>query len=160
MNIEIRGVSIEEIPRIIEIALRSFWSEYGSYEEAEKTYRGVVKEMWSRQLRQQDGELLAALPGDDIVGFLVFRWWFGSNGWLETMAVDEKWRGKRVGTQLMKALAVRCKERGYRRICFAVDPSDEILRFYGRLNSRKFGELPFSAPSREDGKLQLHYIEA
>lgn len=39
------GASIEEIPRIIEIALRSFWSEYGSYEEAEKTYRGVVKEM-------------------------------------------------------------------------------------------------------------------
>ncbi len=87
-------------------------------------------------------------------------WWFGSNGWLETMAVDEKWRGKRVGTKLMKAVAARCKERGYHRICFAVDPSDEILRFYGRLNSRKFGELPFSALGREDGKLQLHYVEA
>lgn len=104
-------------------------------------------------IERRSGIVLVAKEGRQVVGFLVFRWWFGWYGWLEAIAVKKDHRGKGIGTQLIKTLIQRAREEGYTKICFAVNEEDPI-NFYKKFDAKPFGELP----DEETGTLTLYYI--
>ena len=153
-HVEIRAASSEDIPRIIELALNSLWKEYVSYEEAERAYRELVAVRWQRQLEHGHARILVAKVPDEFAGFLVFRWWFGWNGWLETIVVHEKHRRKGIGTRLIRALVEKAKNEGYQTICFGANDG-EADRFWEKFNVQRFGEL---YDRNLAGKLQLYYL--
>jgi len=149
---KVRDASLEDVYSIIEIALESFWKEYGSWEEAEKSFKNYVRKRWENLIKRRAGIVLVAEDDDRVIGFLVFRWWFGWNGWLETIAVKKEYRGKGVGTQLIKALIEKAREEGYSKICFAVE-DENLIKFYKKFNAKYFGKLP-----EDSTTLTLYYI--
>ncbi|RLE85243.1 MAG: hypothetical protein DRJ41_01590 [Thermoprotei archaeon] len=154
LDIEIRDALPGDVKAMAEIAVESFWREYRSLEEAEKAFKGPVARRWENMIKRGAGIALVAEKDGQIVGFLILRWWFGWNGWLEVIAIKKEYRSKGVGTQLMETLMRKAREMGYKRICFAVRLRETLIRFYERFNARRFGELP----DEELGRLALYYI--
>ncbi len=140
-QVEIREASLGDIPAIVQIAVGAFRKEYEGDEEKKTAYRERHASRWRSQLKGRHGTVLVAASKDGLVGYLVFRWWFGWNGWIESMALDESHRRRGIGTWLMQALTEKARQDGYQTICFAVDPRDNVEGFYRRLSARKFGEL-------------------
>ncbi len=88
------------------------------------------------------------------MGFLLFRWWFSWNDWLEAIAVKREYRGRGIGTELIRTLIERARKIGYTKICFAVKQGETVAGFYGKFGARRFGELP----DEQHGKPILYYI--
>jgi len=153
-NLRIREASPKDIQVMVDIAIEAFWKEYGSIEEVRKAFRGTVAKRWKRIMNDKTSIVLVAEKDKQVIGFLVFRWWFGWNGWLEAIAVKREYRGMGIGTLLMRALIERARRIGYMRICFAVKQDEKAIKFYKKFNAQRFGEL-----SDEDiGKLILYFI--
>ena len=101
-SLKIREALPEDVQAMTSIAIEIFWREYGSREKAEKAFRDYVARRWESLVRRRAGIVLVAEMHGEVVGFLVFRWWFGRNSWLEVIAVKEEHRGKGIGTRLRK----------------------------------------------------------
>jgi len=154
MSLRIRKALPEDIQAIVDIAVEAFWKEYGNIEEARKAFRGPVARRWKHMIEDKTAIVLVAEKDKQVIGFLVFRWWFGWNGWLEAIAVKKEYRGMGIGTLLMRALIERARRIGYTRICFAVRQNEEVIKFYRKFNAQRFGELP----DEDVGKLILYFI--
>ncbi len=153
-DLRIREAITRDVEGIIAIAIDAFWREYKSREEAERVFKSTVARRWKELIREKRGIVLVAEIGGQIVGFLIFRWWFGWNGWLEAIAVRSEYRGRGIGTQLMKTLIDRVRKLGYERVCFAIEQGSSVIDFYRKFNAVYFGELP----DNEVGRLLLYYI--
>ena len=72
------------------------------------------------------------------IWFVSFSTWTGRHGiYLEDLIVREAYRGHGYGSQLLRALAGLCLERGYRRLEWAVlDWNEPALRFYRSLGAK------------------------
>ena len=127
--------------------------EYGSRERAEEVFKSTVARQWEHMIERRVGIILVAEEEGRVVGFLVFRWWFGWYGWLEAVAVKKDYRGRGIGTRLIETLIQRVREEGYTKICFAVKEEDPI-GFYKKFDAKPFGELP----GEESRRLTLYYI--
>ena len=148
----IRDALPGDVQAMVDVALEAFWREYGSRKEAERAFKGRVARRWESLIERGAGIVLVAEEGDQVVGFLVFRWWFGWNGWLEAIAIRKEYRGRGIGTRLTEALIERAREMGYKKICLAVK-QQEVARFYEKFGARHFGELPEGS-----GALSLYYV--
>jgi len=70
------------------------------------------------------------------------------------MAVKKEYRGKGIGTSLMRTLIEKAWKMGYMRICFAVRQDEKAIKFYRKFSAQRFGELP----DESVGKLILYFI--
>jgi len=154
--IRVRYAELSDIDEIISIAIDSFKDEFSNYDEAWRTYNTLVRSRWEDIIKDRSALNFAMVAEHEgkVVGFLVFRWWFGWNGWLEALAVKKDFRGRGIGTQLLNALIERVKSYGYRRVCMALERED-LVRFYNRFKAYKVGELP----DEELGKLPIYCID-
>lgn len=71
------------------------------------------------------------------VWFLSFSTWTGTNGiWLEDLFVEPEHRGTGLGQELLRALARRCVDRGYRRLeWWVLDWNTPSIGFYESLGA-------------------------
>ncbi len=152
-RLKIRDALLKDIKAIADIAVEAFWKEYGSREKAEEAFKGVVAKRWECIIGRGTGTILVAEEEGQVIGFLVFRWWFGWYGWLEVIAVRKDHKGKGIGTRLIETLIQRTRKEGYTKICFAVKKED-LVNFYKKFDAKPFGELP----CEESGRLILYYI--
>ncbi|RLG14005.1 MAG: hypothetical protein DRN71_03830 [Candidatus Nanohalarchaeota archaeon] len=152
-QVKITEAESHDVQAIADIAAEAFWREYGSREKAEKAFRDTVAKRWLGIIERRSGIVLVAKEGRRVVGFLVFRWWFGWYGWLEAIAVKEGYRGRGIGKQLLKTLIDKARRQGYTKICLAVDNKDPVS-FYKKFGAKKFGELP----DDKGDLLELYYI--
>ena len=76
---------------------------------------------------EHDGAIVAMA-----LWFLHFSTWTGTSGlYLEDLYVQDRHRGRGIGTQLMRALAVMCVEEGYSRFEWSVlDWNRPAIEFY------------------------------
>ncbi|MCC7350987.1 MAG: GNAT family N-acetyltransferase [Phycisphaerales bacterium] len=66
----------------------------------------------------------------------------GLSGRIYSLAVDEKWRGRKIGQRLLEGLIRRLSDRGARRIYLEVDQQNAAaLKLYQRLGFRCIGKL-------------------
>ncbi|WP_344426412.1 GNAT family N-acetyltransferase [Pseudonocardia ailaonensis] len=74
--------------------------------------------------------------------FLNFSTWEGVHGiWLEDLYVQPALRGSGLGTELLTALAVECRERGYARLEWSVlDWNAPSIAFYRSLGATGMDE--------------------
>ncbi len=109
-GLEIRRMRSADLPQVMLIELATFtmpWSE--------ATFRGL--------LRRRDSELLVAEIRGEIAGYAVF-WAVLDQGELGNVAVDESYRGKGIGSQLIQAVLNNAEERGVREIFLEVRRSN------------------------------------
>ncbi len=81
----------------------------------------------------EDGMLLGAWSGDELVGYACLYWHFTSLVPAETVLmndlyVDEHWRGQGVGRALIEASAEIARERGAHRLEWATAPDNETAQ--------------------------------
>ena len=140
-KIIIRKANLDDLNFMVNLALKEFWMEYGDYEIAEKNFRTIIANRWRSWIENRRAYFLICEVNDVRVGFLIFRWWFGWNGWLDLIVIDENFRGKSFGAKLLSELIKRVKGEGYRKICFAIKRNSKSIEFYSKFNAKKFGEI-------------------
>ena len=83
--------------------------------------RGALKTVYSRGVTSQTDELFCAVLGDDVIGFCAYAivnnlWQEGYISYVYAMVIDEKHRGKGIGTKLIEEAIERSKRQGMKRI--------------------------------------------
>jgi RimJ/RimL family protein N-acetyltransferase len=105
--------------------------------------KGARRERWEKDLSRDDSLSLVAEAGGEIVGLA------GLDGVRVSdlgMLVAREWRGRGVGTRLLRACIEWARERGAHKICLQVWPHNHAaLGLY-----RKFG-------FEQEGYLRKHY---
>ena len=109
-SIEIRKMRSSDLPKVMLIELATFTMPWG-----ESTFRGL--------LRRKDSDLLVAEFKGDIAGYAVF-WAVMDQGELGNVAVDEEYRGRGIGSKLIKAVLERAHERSVHEIFLEVRKSN------------------------------------
>ena len=109
-SIEIRKMRNSDLPKVMLIELATFTMPWG-----ESTFRGL--------LRRKDSDLLVAEFKGDVAGYAVF-WAVMDQGELGNVAVDEEYRGRGIGSKLIKAVLERAHERSVHEIFLEVRKSN------------------------------------
>ena len=109
-SIEIRKMRSSDLPKVMLIELATFTMPWG-----ESTFRGL--------LRRKDSDLLVAEFKGDVAGYAVF-WAVMDQGELGNVAVDEEYRGRGIGSKLIKAVLERAHERSVHEIFLEVRKSN------------------------------------
>ena len=86
-----------------------------------------------------DARFLLAFAGDAPIGLACFALLHPGTGlggvaFLKDLFVVAEWRGRRVGEDLVKALAAFCRDEGIRRVDWVVE-NDRAEAFYARLGA-------------------------
>jgi ribosomal-protein-alanine N-acetyltransferase len=120
-SVEIRKMRSADLPQVMLIELATFTMPWG-----ESTFRGL--------LRRKDSDLLVAEYKGDVAGYAVF-WAVMDQGELGNVAVDESFRGRGIGSKLIKAVLERAYERGVQEVFLEVRKSNvraqELYKSFG-----------------------------
>jgi [ribosomal protein S18]-alanine N-acetyltransferase len=109
-SVEIRTMRSADLPQVMLIELSTFTMPW-----TESTFRGL--------LRRRDSDLFVADIKGEIAGYAVF-WAVIDQGELGNVAVDESFRGKGIGSKLIKAVLDRATERGVQEVFLEVRKSN------------------------------------
>jgi len=113
-EVEIRAVTAEDLPRILDIENASYsvpWSE--------ATFRGL--------LRRRDADLTVAVADGEIIGYAVF-WCVVDQGELGNVAVTAEWRGRGIAALLIDEIVRLADRRGVAELFLEVRPSNATAR--------------------------------
>ncbi|TXH22279.1 MAG: GNAT family N-acetyltransferase [Chitinophagaceae bacterium] len=73
--------------------------------------------------------------------YIRYSTWKGTSMYLEDIVVTESFRGKGIGKQLLDALILEAKEKGFTRICWQVlEWNEPAIQFYKKYNATFDGE--------------------
>lgn len=112
------------------------WIRFGR--DFEKSYALV---------RDPSREVFVAVPGaaesdeDDVLGFVILVMQGAFVGYVQSLAVDDRWRGHGIGTALMKFVEQRVLRDQPNVFVCASSFNPGAQRLYERLGYRRVGEL-------------------
>lgn len=122
-SVDIRKMRTADLPQVMLIELATFTMPWG-----ESTFRGL--------LRRKDSDLLVAEYKGEVAGYAVF-WAVLDQGELGNVAVDESFRGRGIGSKLIRAVLERAHERGVHEVFLEVRKSNvraqELYKSFGFL---------------------------
>ncbi|KUK13833.1 MAG: ribosomal protein S18-alanine N-acetyltransferase [Synergistetes bacterium] len=119
----------------------------GDLDEVLEIERESFNLPWSRNLflRELDfpgNAYIVARLRDRVVGYAGIRF-YGRQAHITTIAVAPKWRGNRIGEQLLLALIEIAKDRQAKEIVLEVRPSNRIaIGLYEKYGFRTIGVIP------------------
>ncbi|MGE0599662.1 MAG: N-acetyltransferase family protein [Dehalococcoidia bacterium] len=90
--------------------------------------------------------VLVAEVGGELAGFAYVTLMSAKKGWRftreDTIYVDERFRGQRIGEKLLAALLDACRELGVRLVVASITSSNEVsLRLHAKFGFTPVGEL-------------------
>jgi ribosomal-protein-alanine N-acetyltransferase len=133
-SVDIRKMRSADLPQVMLIELATFTMPWG-----ESTFRGL--------LRRKDSDLLVAEYKGEVAGYAVF-WAVLDQGELGNVAVDESFRGRGIGSKLIRAVLERAYERGVHEVFLEVRKSN--VRAQDLYKSFGFSEV---------GRRKNYYLE-
>ncbi len=143
MMIEFKTPSIEEYERILEL-----WDESDLPYKPEGRDR---KENIRRELKEQPEYWIGAYKEEELVG-IIFGTDDGRKGWLNRLAVDEKYRGEGIGKELVKKLESVFEDKGFKIWAVLIEPDNpEAMDFFEYLDFEDDGIKYYS--KRESDKV-------
>ncbi len=125
-RMELKTPSIEEYDRILEL-----------WEKADLPYKPEgrdTKENIERELKEQSEYWIGAYKNEKLVG-IVFGTDDGRKGWINRLAVAEKYRGQGIGRILVEKLESVFEEKGFKIWAALIEPDNpEGMDFFEHLN--------------------------
>jgi len=99
----------------------------------------IAKEYLNERLERN--EILVALEGSKVIGFLTFsKNYFLNSDFSQFLAVNEEFHNKGIGTSLMKEFEKQAIKRKCRRVFSSVEPwNKNALRFHKKLGYERCG---------------------
>ncbi|MFW6196073.1 MAG: GNAT family N-acetyltransferase [Thermoplasmatota archaeon] len=122
MNLEFKTPSIKEYEDILDL-----WDECDlPYKpEGRDTKYNIDKE-----IKDQPEYWIGAYDDENLVGIIVGTD-DGRKGWINRLAVDEKYRGKGIGTKLVKLLEQEFEDNGFKIWAALIEPDNpEAMEFF------------------------------
>ena len=141
-NFTIRPATIGDVPVILEL-IRALATYERAPDEVIATEQALTEVLFGKK---PAAEVLLAREGDRAVGFAVFfhnfSTWLGRAGlYLEDLFVRPEDRGKGYGRALLVHLAKIARDRGCRRMEWAVlDWNEPAINFYRKLGAKPMHE--------------------
>jgi ribosomal-protein-alanine N-acetyltransferase len=117
--VKLRHFQPEDVPTIARIVQEALHENY------DPSLYLSLSQQWP------EGFLVTTDPNGSLIGFLLGVMQVEGEGRILMFAVDNFWRMKGIGTQLMQAFLERCRQRGFRRVTLEVRVSNaNAIRFY------------------------------
>ena len=113
--------------------------------------RAELQKVFERGVTSPTDVLLCAVSGEAIIGFSAYAlvnnlWQEGMIAYIYAMVVDDKFRGRGIGTKLIEAVIRSSKEQGLKRVELDSGfPREKAHEFYMKLGFEKRAFL-FSYP--------------
>lgn len=137
MNIEIKPLIISDIERSTKIICNSLLAEkYGYVKEK-------INNMLLNALENKE-KIFTAHIEKDVVGLI----WFDTKGtftvapYLKLIVIDEKYKGKNIGSTLLEFYENNCKETKKPYFLLVSDFNKNAIEFYERKGYKKIGTIP------------------
>ena len=136
MEIEIRRAVIDDCPRLLELII-----ELAIYEKAADEVSVSLNEfqeagfgnnpVWKAFVAEENG----IIQGFGLY-YIRYSTWKGQRMYLEDILVTEAMRGQKIGSQLMDALIIEAKEKGFKGMNWQVlDWNEPAINFYKKYNA-------------------------
>lgn len=119
----------------------------GDLDEVLEIERQSFSRAWSRffflnELELSESTYIVARLRDRVVGYAGIRF-YGRQGHITTIAVAPKWRGNRIGEQLLLALLEIAKDRKVKEVVLEVRPSNSVaISLYEKYGFKVVGVIP------------------
>ncbi len=147
------GVRVEPISELQLAALLPMIATYQRFYEVEEIDDERNRAFFSRFLKpSDDGMLLGAWSGEELVGYACLYWHFTSLVPAETVLlndlyVTESRRGEGIGRALIEASAQIARERGAHRLEWATAPDNETAqRLYNSTGAERSEWVEYELP--------------
>ncbi|MFP4050520.1 MAG: GNAT family N-acetyltransferase [Thermoplasmata archaeon] len=122
MNLEFKTPSIKEYEDILDL-----------WDECDLPYKPEgrdTREKIANEIRKQPEYWIGAYDDQTLVGIIVGTD-DGRKGWINRLAVDEKYRGKGIGTKLVKLLEQEFEDNGFKIWAALIEPDNpEAMEFF------------------------------
>ncbi|MDR7417113.1 MAG: ribosomal protein S18-alanine N-acetyltransferase [Armatimonadota bacterium] len=115
LPVRIERMREQDIPRVLQIERASFPTPWPP-----EAYRREIRE-------NRTAHYIVARVGEEVVGY-AGMWVILEEAHITTIAVDPKWRGRRVGERLLVALIEEARNRGARWVTLEVRKSNHIAQ--------------------------------
>jgi len=97
-NIRVRQATINDKAIAVDLDYRLDKDEHIKLNREEKIGKAI-----------SDSNCFLILADEKEVGFVIFDYRFFDQGWIELIIIDEKYRGKGIGTKVFDIICERCK---------------------------------------------------
>lgn len=105
--------------------------------------RNFMKKEFERKINDKNYSVIVAVENDEIIGYGYFQYREWNNTtYLESLAVKEGFRNKKIGTKLLEQVIEQSKTFGARRIFVDMDSDNKkVINFYQKNNFVKAGTM-------------------
>jgi ribosomal protein S18 acetylase RimI-like enzyme len=143
--VEIRRAFRDDIPQLCALLAELFAQEADFRPDAERQRRGLELILEDPDL----GRVYCATESDVVVGMVTLLFTVstaegGWAAWLEDMVMHSNWRGRSIGSHLLKRAIAEAKAAGCARITLLTDgDNDRAMRLYSRAGFVRSAMVPF-----------------
>ena len=138
MSIKIRKATKRDYPVILDLI-----KELALFEKAPQKVTNTVEQM--EQEEEFFKAIVAEKPDGEVVGMALFYYvyytWVGKSLYLDDLVVREKYRGQKIGTQLLEEVINVAKKSNCKRVRWQVlDWNEKAIEFYKSYGAQLDGE--------------------
>ena len=103
----------------------------------------------------ESGLVTVLCDGDEIVGVLRYNLFWQTIPFLDLLYIDEAYRGKGYGKQMMQSWEETIKSMGYPHVMLSTQEDEDAKYFYEKLNYRRIGAF---LPPEQDAE-EIMYLK-
>ncbi|MDN3956404.1 GNAT family acetyltransferase [Sporolactobacillus laevolacticus] len=113
------------------------WNKAGLILSPSDTSEGLKKKL------QRDSELFFVAEGDHQIIGVVMGSYDGRRGWINHLAVDPEYQGRKIGQAMIMELEKRFKKEGCEKVNLLIEPSNKGVQSFYEKQAYKRDELIF-----------------
>lgn len=142
-KIKIKKATISDIKPFYAFFAKSIKNQFPEYSITAKNYflkKQYTKTNIKKWLKGKTGDILLALNKKEIIGYLLANPPYGGAAFISWIAVDKKFQGQGIGSQLLKKYEIIAKKQKAHKVYLWADKRN--IKFYKRIGYTLGGYVP------------------